>query len=353
MNFKDIKKIQSELQVLYGKWIEINQDLSFYFENIFDLSLKLLYSRPDNTSIEGKQALFLPVGYSLESVALMSVFFKPEYLRLAISDSLKRFYIKYQYVVEENIRKYAPNTKIDYEYDITSSDQKSAERAVKSWVDEMTKGYGFEKKELAIDITGGTKPIAIGAQNAAFHLGIDAYYLDVEYDETYLIPIPGTERVGKMSSESPLLDKSLVFVCMPFGIEKDKCDDKDVDFNHLYEYAIKPAIEEDIKDFDLRLKAVRVDRQTFSGSFIDKIKENIEKAHFVLAVLSSQNLNVYYELGLAMSLRKNLIMLTHCMNVIPSDLKYFRMITYQSDAELRKKLAEEIKYRLEHPLEIY
>jgi len=344
MNFKDIKKIQSELQVLYGKWIEINWDLTFYFENIFDLSLKLLYSRPDNTSIEGKQALFLPVGYSLESVALMSAFFKPKYLRLAISDSLKRFYIKYQYVVEENIRKYAPNTKIDCEYNITSTDQKSAERAVKSWVDKMTKGYGFEKKELAIDITGGTKPMAVGAQNAAFHLGIDAYYLDVEYDEKYLIPIPGTERVCKMSSESPLLDKSLVFVCMPFGIKKDKCDGKDVDFDHLYEYAIKPAIEEDIKDFDL--KAVRVDRQTYSGSFIDKIKENIEKAHFVVAVLSSQNLNVYYELGLAMSLRKNVIMLTHCMNVIPSDLQCERMIIYKSDAHLRKELAEEIRSRL-------
>ena len=344
MNFKDIKKIQSELQVLYGKWIEINRDLSFYFENMFDLSLKLLYSRPDNTSIEGKQALFLPVGYSLESVALMSAFFKPEYLRLAISDSLKRFYIKYQYVVEENIRKYAPNTKIDREYNITSTDQKSAQRAVKSWVDEMTKGYGFEKKELALDITGGTKPMAVGAQNAAFHLGIDAYYLDAEYDEIYLIPIPGTERVCKMSPESPLLDKSLVFVCMPFGIEKDKCDGKDVDFDHLYEYAIKPAIEEDIKDFDL--KAVRVDRQTYSGSFIDKIKENIEKAHFVVAVLSSQNMNVYYELGLATSLRKNVIMLTHCIDVIPSDLQCERMITYQSDAELRKKLAEEIRSRL-------
>ena len=339
------------LKTLYGQWIEKNWDLDFYFKNMFDLSFNILRSRSDNADIKGKKALFLPVGYSLENVALVSVFFKPEHLTLAISDSLRRFFRKYQDRIKENINKYAPEAKIDYEYNILSTDQKSTERAVREWFEMMNKGYGLDKKELAVDITGGTKPIAIGAQNAAFHLGIDAYYLDVEYDETYLIPIPGTERVGKMSPESPLLDKSLVFVCMPFGIEKDKCDDKDVDFNHLYEYAIKPAIEEDIKNFDL--KAVRVDRQTYSGSFIDKIKENIEKAHFVLAVLSSQNLNVYYELGLAMSLRKNLIMLTHCMNVIPSDLKYFRMITYQSDAELRKKLAEEIKYRLEHPLEIY
>jgi len=352
MNFKDIKKIQSELQVLYGKWIEINQDLSFYFENIFDLSLKLLYSRPDNTSIEGKQALFLPVGYSLESVALMSAFFKPEYLRLAISDSLKRFYIKYQYVVEENIRKYAPEAKIDYEYNILSTDQKSTERAVREWFEMMNKGYGLDKKELAVDITGGTKPMAVGVQNAAFHLGIDAYYLDVDYHETYLIPIPGTERVCKMSSESPLLDKSLVFVCMPFGKKRDDCENKDIDFDQLYEYAIKPAIEENIKDFDL--KAVRMDKEIFAGGIMDKIKENIEKAHFVVAVLSSKNLNVYYELGLAMGLRKNVIMVTHCIDdVIPSDLKPLRMVTYQSDAQLRKKLAEEIKYRLEHPLEIY
>jgi len=331
------------LKTFYGQWIEKNRDLDFYFKNMFDLSFNILRARSDNADIKGKKALFLPVGYSLESVALMSAFFSPEYLTLAVSDSLKRFFRKYQNVVEKNIKKYASGT-IDHKYDITSIDQKSTERAVREWFEMMNKGHGLDKKELAVDITGGTKPMAVGVQNAAFHLGIDAYYLDVEYDEKYLIPIPGTERVCKMSPESPLLDKSLVFVCMPFRIEKDKCDGKDVDFDHLYEYAIKPAIEEDIKDFDL--KAVRVDRQTYSGSFIDKIKENIEKAHFVVAVLSSQNLNVYYELGLAMSLRKNVIMLTHCIDVIPSDLKYFRMIIYQSEGELRKKLAEEIRSRL-------
>ncbi len=344
--------MNEKLQSLYHMWIRKNQDLDFYFENMFDLSLNILRSRSDNADIKGKKALFLPVGYSLENVALVSVFFRPEHLTLAISDSLRRFFRKYQDRIKENINKYAPEAKIDYEYNILSTDQKSTERAVREWFEMMNKGYGLDKKELAVDITGGTKPMAVGVQNAAFHLGIDAYYLDVEYDETYLIPIPGTERVCKMSPESPLLDKSLVFVCMPFGIEKDKCDDKDVDFNHLYEYAIKPAIEEDIKDFDL--KAVRMDKEIFAGGIMDKIKENIEKAHFVVAVLSSKNLNVYYELGLAMGLRKNVIMVTHCIDdVIPSDLKPLRMVTYQSDAQLRKKLAEEIKYRLEHPLEIY
>ena len=345
--------MNEKLQSLYHMWIRKNQDLDFYFENMFDLSLNILRSRSDNADIKGKKALFLPVGYSLENVALVSVFFRPEHLTLAISDSLKRFFRKYQNVVEENIKKYALGT-IDHKYDITSTDQKSTERAVREWFEMMNKGYDLDKKELAVDITGGTKPMAVGIQNAAFHLSIDAYYLDVEYDETYLIPIPGTERVCKMSLESPLLDKSLVFVCMPFGKKRDDCENKDIDFDQLYEYAIKPAIEEDIKDFDLRLKAVRMDKEIFAGGIMDKIKENIEKAHFVVAVLSSKNLNVYYELGLAMGLRKNVIMVTHCIDdVIPSDLKPLRMVTYQSDAELRKKLAEEIKYRLEHPLEIY
>ena len=207
--------MNEKLQSLYHMWIRKNQDLDFYFENMFDLSLNILRSRSDNADIKGKKALFLPVGYSLENVALVSVFFRPEHLTLAISDSLKRFFRKYQNVVEENIKKYALGT-IDHKYDITSTDQKSTERTVREWFEMMNKGYGLDKKELAVDITGGTKPMAVGVQNAAFHLGIDAYYLDVEYDETYLIPIPGTERVCKMSSESPLLDKSLVFVCMPF-----------------------------------------------------------------------------------------------------------------------------------------
>ena len=177
------------LKTLYGQWIEKNWDLDFYFKNMFDLSFNILRSRSDNADIKGKKALFLPVGYSLENVALVSVFFRPEHLTLAISDSLKRFFRKYQNVVEENIKKYALGT-IDHKYDITSTDQKSTERAVREWFEMMNKGYDLDKKELAVDITGGTKPMAVGVQNAAFHLGIDAYYLDVEYDDCLLYTSP-------------------------------------------------------------------------------------------------------------------------------------------------------------------
>ncbi|RLG68716.1 MAG: hypothetical protein DRO11_08685 [Methanobacteriota archaeon] len=328
------------LKILYDQWVKKNQDLDFYFGNMFDLSLNILRSRPDNADIKGKKALFLPVGYSLESVVLMSVFFSPKYLTLAISDSLRRFFRKHQYMIEKNINKHAPETKIDYEYNILSTEQKTAEEAVKKWFDKMTQGNGLDKKELAIDITGGTKPIAVGVQNAAFYLNIDAYYLDVEYDETYLIPIPGTERVCKMSPDSPLLDKSLVFVCMPFGKKRDDCKNEEIDFDELYENAIKPAIE------SKGLNALRIDRKSFFGAIPEKIIENIEKARFIVAVLSSKNLNVYYELGLAMALRKKVIMVTGCMDIIPSDLKHLRMLVYKDPKDLKQKLKQEISFSL-------
>jgi len=122
--------MNEKLQSLYHMWIRKNQDLDFYFENMFDLSLNILRSRSDNADIKGKKALFLPVGYSLENVALVSVFFRPEHLTLAISDSLRRFFRKYQDRIKENINKYAPEAKIDYPFLVLKEYVRCLQRAL-------------------------------------------------------------------------------------------------------------------------------------------------------------------------------------------------------------------------------
>ena len=61
----------------------------------------------------------------------------------------------------------------------------------------------------------------------------------------------------------------------------------------------------------------RVDEEIFLGGIMDKIRENIAKARFIVADISAYNPNVYYELGLAEGMQKDIIMLTSNVNTLP------------------------------------
>jgi len=174
----------------------------------------------------------------------------------------------------------------------------------------MTKGYGLSLAQIALDITGGTKPMAVGIQNIAQALNIDAYYLKVDYDEDTQSPIPGTEHLLQMSRS--FVDDKLVFVVMPFVDE----------FRNIYELGIKKAIEAGGNTCG------RVDEEIFLGGIMDKIRENIAKARFIVADISVYNPNVYYELGLAEGMQKDIIMLTSNVDTLPFDLKHKRVIPY-------------------------
>ena len=63
----------------------------------------------------------------------------------------------------------------------------------------------------------------------------------------------------------------------------------------------------------------------------------------LVILLSAQNLNVYYELGLAHGLRKKVILLTRCMDVIPFDIKHENMLIYHDINQLKEELAKVLR----------
>jgi hypothetical protein len=321
---------------LFDIWKDRNYDLYFYFQEIFPKALDTIEKGTEkelllsDTGEPKYKAFFIPVGLSIENVAIISTLLKPTYLRLAYTEITKRFHMRHIQLVKENIKKVCDNIDIT-ETVVTSDDQKTMENKIIDWIQEMKSRYGLSYDQMAIDVTGGTKPMSIGAHNASLSFDeIDAFYLQVEYDEDTQAAIPGTERLIKLRKDKAQVDDKFIFVVMPF---KER-------FNEIYQRGIKEAIE------GIGLKCLRVDEEIFIGGIMDKIRENLIRAKIIVAELTEHNLNVYYELGLAHGYGKKVIMLTQDSSVLPSDLKHLRMIIYNPANldDLKERLVKKIEY---------
>lgn len=127
-------------------------------------------------------------------------------------------------------------------------------------------------------------------------------------------------------------DDKICFVLMPFRDE----------FKNAWLYGIKPAAEKN------NLKAMRADDETLPSGIITKdIRELIINAEIIVAEMTSQNPNVLYELGLAHSAKKKVIMITQDKEDVPFDIQGqgIRYIKYDKNHLdiLEEKLANLIK----------
>ncbi len=87
------------------------------------------------------------------------------------------------------------------------------------------------------------------------------------------------------------------FVVMPFG-KKKGADGSLYDFNAIYSTLIKPALEE------AGFEPFRADEEVSSGNILTDMFQELLLADFVLADMSIDNANTYYQLGVRHALRK-------------------------------------------------
>ena len=73
------------------------------------------------------------------------------------------------------------------------------------------------------------------------------------------------------------------------------------------------------------------------------IWEKINRARFLIADLSGQNPNVFYEVGLAHALGKDVLLLTQTMTDVPFDLKALRCIVYNYTPRGMKEMEASLK----------
>ena len=121
------------------------------------------------------------------------------------------------------------------------------------------------------------------------------------------------EAIGRPT----ILDPNSAFVIMRFT--------KNDENENAYKYGIKQGLE------SIGIKVERGDNVVSSGQILDKIKYHIDKARFIIAKVDEDNLNVYFELGLAMGYNKDVLLISE-RNVslhLPTDLKNWECLTYE------------------------
>lgn len=120
------------------------------------------------------------------------------------------------------------------------------------------------------------------------------------------------------------------------------------DFDNRYDDIIKPALE------SCGIEAYRVDRDPYVEIAVSVIEERIRDATLVIAEISVDNPNVWFELGYAMALEKTVIML--CDNMyrngkFPFDISHRNVLVYRSGSirdfkDCLEKLKERIAVKL-------
>jgi hypothetical protein len=102
------------------------------------------------------------------------------------------------------------------------------------------------------------------------------------------------------------------------------------------------------------LQAHRADSIFSAGNVVRQIFERIVEADLILAELTLHNANVYYELGVAHTLRRPCVLLTQNTDGIPFDLRNQRHVVYDSslprwDDILQEDIGKAVRDTLDSP----
>jgi len=112
-------------------------------------------------------------------------------------------------------------------------------------------------------------------------------------------------------------ERNLCFVLMPFKPP----------FDRLYREEIKPAIETS------GFKCLRADDLFSPTPILEDIWVYICKSRVIIADVTGKNPNVFYEIGVAHTVGKPVIIITQDKSDVPFDIAQFRYFVYSDDAQ--------------------
>lgn len=121
-------------------------------------------------------------------------------------------------------------------------------------------------------------------------------------------------------------------------------------FNSYYEKIYLPAIKE------AGIIAIRADDLNRVGNIVNDIWKKTKEADIILADLTGQNPNVFYELGLAHAMSKPVIIITASIDDVPFDLRSQRVIEFDKNLpnwgnKLKEKIIVTLKEVLRSPID--
>jgi guanylate kinase len=119
------------------------------------------------------------------------------------------------------------------------------------------------------------------------------------------------------------------FVLMPFREE----------MNPIYDDHIASVCSE------LSLKSLRADKIFSTNPIIDDIKESVSNAQVIIADLTENNPNVFYEVGICHAIGKNVILITQNHD-IPFDVRHLRCLIYKYTPRGMKEFEDKLRSTL-------
>src|SRR6266478_3513386 len=136
--------------------------------------------------------------------------------------------------------------------------------------------------------------------------------------------------------------RALCFVDMPFGQKADLKSGVVVDFDQIYNEAIKPAIEQS------GLEALRGDEERTGGIIHSAMFARLLLAEFVVADLTLANANVFYEFGIRHAAKPfTTVPILANVSALPFDVALVRAVTYQlENGKLTETSAQQLQSQL-------
>jgi hypothetical protein len=131
---------------------------------------------------------------------------------------------------------------------------------------------------------------------------------------------------GKSFKANPKLS----FVLMPFAEE----------FRPIYNEIIKPVVER------FGLTCIRADDLYGSKAIIEDIWRLVNEAKIIIADVTGKNPNVFYEIGLAHAVGKEVIIISQTIEDVPFDLRHLRCFIYQDTVAGFRRLESQLQQAL-------
>ena len=130
------------------------------------------------------------------------------------------------------------------------------------------------------------------------------------------------------------VDPDLVFVIMPFREQ----------FFEIYTDHLEPVVSE------MGLKCKRADDIFTSRNIVEDIWSNIAKSRLLIADLSSRNPNVFYEIGIAHAIGKDVVLITDKDDDVPFDVSHIRFFKYKFTPRGMKEFENKLRLIIKETL---
>jgi hypothetical protein len=335
---------------------------TFYFARILPAILPTVRIR--SGTIPKYDGLISLLGFTPETVVLTSLLLKPDKLVILHTPETQEF------IDVVKTHSGVPLNKISNEEFLHDDEHiDDIYIALRKALDQFTIHH-----RIAIELTGGKKTMGIQLSNAAAAIrhnqkwAVDIVYIDYdEYMPKYRKPLPETSRlliVGDPPASAETVFSRPSDQAVAHRLEKSS-DKRGIVAYPIFQgrnYPLKQDLAFTLMPFrepwsdriwkiiqgecaKKSFQVVRAD-DLYGHDIMEDIWMSILQARVLIADITNRNPNVFYELGIAHTIGKRVILLTQNIQDIPFDLNRYRHVIYQDNAEGYEKLVRGLKNML-------